>query len=450
MPAKMAQSAPSAAVSGCQDYGRRPRRQAVLSKRGNSAKIHPGLGFIWGIPVKSNRWEECVRNAKENGLISSANAIRSACSGIQVEAENYRRRFKQTLTSRGKAIQMKRLVLTGIALSVSCMSATAQKKFIPTFDQETFNSCGTNPVVKGNSVAFGSGNQVFAGRVVSHEGYINIRTVTATIDLSKLTSENFINASFYLIGRPDNPTVQPRGDSYCDQGGNHSDFNCREIDFMETNGNKLFQTTIHVKDKKGNLIPNTTQRYEYAFSQEAKNNVCFSVPDKDDPKSGLLSLIKEQKPIDMGQPFDIRIEFAMGAKPGMKAVFQQKQKSSGTSGPVYVVYDTDKDGGAQGSNGWDDRACQPAEDCSKANLDPQDLKTTMEKGTWLVMSFWQGYSPEGPGNTWYHRENSTQCHDGPLCSPNNPGQYWSISNIEVVADSSFSPATSIRQIFVPR
>jgi hypothetical protein len=23
-----------------------------LSKRGNSAKIHPGLGFIWGIPVK--------------------------------------------------------------------------------------------------------------------------------------------------------------------------------------------------------------------------------------------------------------------------------------------------------------------------------------------------------------------------------------------------------------
>jgi dTDP-glucose 4,6-dehydratase len=24
-----------------------------LSKRGNSAKIHPGLGFIWGIPVES-------------------------------------------------------------------------------------------------------------------------------------------------------------------------------------------------------------------------------------------------------------------------------------------------------------------------------------------------------------------------------------------------------------
>ena len=51
MPAKMAQISPLGRRSGCQDYGRRPRRQAVLSKRGNSAKIHPGLGFIWGIPV---------------------------------------------------------------------------------------------------------------------------------------------------------------------------------------------------------------------------------------------------------------------------------------------------------------------------------------------------------------------------------------------------------------
>jgi hypothetical protein len=46
--------------AGCQDYGRRPRRQAVLSKRGNSAKIHPGLGFIWGIPgqrkLRRDRW----------------------------------------------------------------------------------------------------------------------------------------------------------------------------------------------------------------------------------------------------------------------------------------------------------------------------------------------------------------------------------------------------------
>jgi hypothetical protein len=44
MPAKMAQISPLGRRSGYQDYGRRPRRQAVLSKRGNSAKIHP----VWG------------------------------------------------------------------------------------------------------------------------------------------------------------------------------------------------------------------------------------------------------------------------------------------------------------------------------------------------------------------------------------------------------------------
>jgi hypothetical protein len=55
MPAKMAQISPLGRRSGCQDYGRRPRRPAVLSKRGNSAKIHPSLGFIWGIPAYERR-----------------------------------------------------------------------------------------------------------------------------------------------------------------------------------------------------------------------------------------------------------------------------------------------------------------------------------------------------------------------------------------------------------
>jgi hypothetical protein len=59
MPAKMAQISPLGRRSGCQDYGRRPRRQAVLSKRGNSAKIHPGLGFIWGIPVHLSARSTC-------------------------------------------------------------------------------------------------------------------------------------------------------------------------------------------------------------------------------------------------------------------------------------------------------------------------------------------------------------------------------------------------------
>jgi hypothetical protein len=113
-----------------------------------------------------------------------------------------------------------------------------------------------------------------------------------------------------------------------------------------------------VKDKNNELNPGI-QRYEYSFSQKAVDDkTCFGTGSdtgphamKDNPQLGLHSLIK-QRAIDMGQPFDIRTEFTQGANPGMKTVFQQKQKSSGTPGPVYVVYDTDKDGGAEGSNQW--------------------------------------------------------------------------------------------------
>jgi hypothetical protein len=41
----------SAPLWGTGDDGNRPRRQAVLPKTRNNSKIHPGLGFIWGIPV---------------------------------------------------------------------------------------------------------------------------------------------------------------------------------------------------------------------------------------------------------------------------------------------------------------------------------------------------------------------------------------------------------------
>ena len=49
---KNGQISPLGRRSGCQDYGSRPRRQAVLSERGKSAKIHAGSGFIWRISVK--------------------------------------------------------------------------------------------------------------------------------------------------------------------------------------------------------------------------------------------------------------------------------------------------------------------------------------------------------------------------------------------------------------
>ena len=62
MPAKMAQISPLGRRSGCQDYGRRPRRQAVLSKRGNSAKIHPEIGSSSGESgLKSPMFRTCWR-----------------------------------------------------------------------------------------------------------------------------------------------------------------------------------------------------------------------------------------------------------------------------------------------------------------------------------------------------------------------------------------------------
>jgi hypothetical protein len=60
------QISPSASVRSARDCGSRPRRQAVLSERGKSAKIHPGLGFIWRIPVKDleDRLQIILRGAK--------------------------------------------------------------------------------------------------------------------------------------------------------------------------------------------------------------------------------------------------------------------------------------------------------------------------------------------------------------------------------------------------
>ena len=96
-----------------------------------------------------------------------------------------------------------------------------------------------DPVITNNSVTFNS------GRVVSTHGYKNISKITATIDLSKMApnsiqKNNWLNASFYMV----NSSIKPKGTSYCDAGNNGSPY-CNEIDFLETNGNRIFQQTIH-------------------------------------------------------------------------------------------------------------------------------------------------------------------------------------------------------------
>jgi hypothetical protein len=338
---------------------------------------------------------------------------------------------------------MNRLTLASIALSVSCISATAGQ-YKPSFDLD-YQDCGVPPVISGNSFTFGSGkpnSTIGAGRAVSQAKYRNINKVTATFDLSGLGSaarpgQNYVNAALYLISNPTFPDQQPKGNNYCDAGDpvhGHPEWNCREIDFVETNGNKIFQTTLHL-GKGGNNAP---QRYEYSFAATATdpndptNKGCFnSAAMQNDPAKGLHSLIKQVgqgkfPPIDMSKPFDVITDFTLGNKPGMKTTYAQ------SGGQPYVVYDTDDGPGAEGSG----------------TINLQDLKDSMGIGYWILVSFWQGYSPAGPGSSrWF--TDAANCR-GVLCNttqkpmPGAPSKVI-ISKIEVVADSENRP---IKQIFV--
>jgi len=303
----------------------------------------------------------------------------------------------------------KRLGFTSIAFLATCLSATAGT-YKPQF-QVDYAKCDPKylPVVSGNSVQFGSGLQCHAGRVVSTKRYKNITKVTATIDLSAL-QQNYVNAAFYMVENNVHPEKQPILKDYCDSGtapDNHNEWNCREIDFLETNGNKIFQTTMHLGDGGGKA----PQRYEWAYTSAA-NNSCFNWGAmRDDPQLGLHSLSgnypSSPPDLDVSKPFTITTEFTYNP-PSMKTTLTQTRE--------FTIYDTLKDGGGEGS----------------AKLDYSDLNKTMGQGYWIIVSFWQGWSPEGPGignNKWWNNS----CAWGGLC--NSSGLYWSISNIVVTAES---------------
>jgi len=291
---------------------------------------------------------------------------------------------------------MKKLLAT---LALGIAAATQAATYTPAFTVD-YQTCGNKPVVSGNAVTFGAGTTCNAGRVVSQQAYKNISKITATVDLSRV-SQNYVNASFYMISNPSNPTVQPAGSNYCDARGNNTSWNCREIDMLETNGNKITQTTLHLGD--GGI--NGPQRYEYSFAATADNS-CFNYSTmlaSPTATNGLHSLVTV---IDMSQPFDITTEFTYGTAPSMVVSYSQ-------SGRSVIVYNSATGTGAQGSG----------------TVNMNDLTTSMANGYWLELSFWQGYSPAGPGSApWW---NNT-CAWGSLC--NSAGSYWSISNVVVTAD----------------
>lgn len=271
--------------------------------------------------------------------------------------------------------------------------------YTPTFELD-YQKCGSDPVISSSSVTFGSGSTCAAGRVVSTRSYKNITKITATMDLSKM-SQNFVNSSFYMVSNPTNPTTQPKGSNYCDAGGSGTQWNCREIDFIETNGNKITQTTLHLGDG-GSGAP---QRLEYSFAATA-NNSCYNYStmlSSPTATNGLHSMVNI---IDMTKSFDMTTTFTYGTTPRMVTIYSQSGKS-------VTVYDSSVGNGAEGSG----------------TVNMSDLTTSMANGYWLTLSLWQGYSPKGPGSApWWN----DSCKWGILCGTG--AGYWSISNITVTAD----------------
>jgi hypothetical protein len=293
----------------------------------------------------------------------------------------------------------KLLVILSLVALAACTKTTSEapkaSSVTPSFVLDYSANCtsGGAPTISGNSVTFGSGTQCQAGRIVSTQSYTNITEFRATVDLSKL-SNNYVNASIYMVSNPAQPATQPIGSNYCDSGGNGNQWNCREIDFMETNGNKLFQTTMHL----GNGGSSAPQKYEYSYASTALNNSCFTSANmKNDPAKGLHDITG----IDISKPFDMVATFTYDT-PKMVVTYQQGSTS-------VVVYDSST-AGAEGSG----------------SLDMTDLTTSMKNGYWPVISFWQGYSPTGPSSTpWWNGS----CSWGSLC--NTTSSYWSVSNIQV-------------------
>lgn len=289
---------------------------------------------------------------------------------------------------------MKKLLTTILASSIllSCNQKTSEfTTYDVKFEEDwVSNWCGdptndpnVHQIITDTSVQFRS------GRVVSTHGYKNISKITATIDLSGMApnsvqNNNWLNASFYMV----NSAIQPKGNSYCDAGGSIP--YCNEIDFMETNGNRILQQTIHLG---GN------QRYEYTFTDAAFSDNCYG--NLVATEQGTHSLVNV---IDITKPFQMTIDFNSDYT-NMTITVSQNGKSE-------VIYDVLSGKGADNSD-----------------IDMTLLKSSMEIGWWITPGYWEGYSPKGPGdNPWFIGD----CYSDQLCKNNDNA--WVISNVKVIAE----------------
>ena len=289
---------------------------------------------------------------------------------------------------------MKKILFTFLASSVllgcSQKANSELATYNVTFEEDwVSNWCGdpskdqsVHQVITDTSVQFRS------GRVVSTHGYKNISPITAPIELSGLApnsiqNNNWLNASFYMV----NSAIQPKGTNYCDAGGSFP--YCNEIDFMETNGNKIIQTTIHLDNQ---------QRYEYTYTEAAFSDNCYG--NLYDTAQGTHSLVDI---IDITKPFQMTIDFNQDYT-NMTVTVSQNGKSE-------VIYDVLSGKGSD-----------------KTNVDMSTLKSSMEVGWWITPSYWEGYSPKGPGALPWFVGN---CYSDQLCKNNDKA--WVLSNVKVTA-----------------
>jgi hypothetical protein len=283
--------------------------------------------------------------------------------------------------------KMKKLLFGATALLLFGCSQpkSTSTTFTPTFIGVQGQYCGVIPTINADgSIDFRE------GRVQSTKKYKNITKITATVDISGLNNINWVNATFYMVNG---------GSGYCDAGGTST--YCNEIDFMETNGNVLSQSTIHLgsnnSDKKESL--------EFAYLNSINTNSCWKQDYLSNPGPG----VNNSTTIDPTKPFNITIEFPTDYT-NMTVTYSQGSNS-------VVVYDF--------------KSQTKANDSSIDNLD--DLKATMENGWSIVAAYWQGWSPDENlvnGNQWYNYNDPACAKWSSVCDGT-----FKISNIKVIAES---------------
>lgn len=291
-----------------------------------------------------------------------------------------------------KALHLRNKILNGIRTRVrNSFRANEPSAVYFTVDYDECNN--PSKLVDGSIADFTKS----PGRFRASNSYINIKQITATIDLTSLTSLSEVNAAFYMIQQSNTSA------DYCDSGGNG---NCGEIDFLETNGNGIFQSTIHFPQSLGASNP---QIYEYTWTGASSNSniVLPTSYDFNTPGTHEASGINFSN-----HTFYMVIDFITTgstsennlAYTGMTIKIGQNVESELT-----LIFNGTGAEGSSSTSYWD------------------SITSTMQSGWVPVCSYWQGWVPKGPNNEWWAENEAWSS----LCGSVGP----KFSNVMVTAEA---------------